>query len=214
MKFILLLCYTVAVALCLTVSQHTFGQQPNKLVLTDFPQFVKDLHASIERWHTTPEPKQELNFGLSARIMRDREPEFEVYDGSIGHTTQGEINKVVGSGEFEWEGVVSRIVPASKGGPGSSYVSIALPDVGKPPHGWEIVGSISFFALDTDLEAQKVSIGTRVVVAGSLAKTPFQPTSGVTALHGVGKKAGTNRIQIATNPKANKLVRVVDRATK
>lgn len=89
-------------------------------------------------------------------------------------------------------------------------------DIGKPPHDWQInTKAIGFYTKDADLQAKKVSVGTRIVFAGTLAKTPddFAGT-GVTAYHGVGKKAGTNFIALRPDTTNISIVRVVGQAAK
>ena len=215
MKHILRLSRAVALACCLTIAHNSFAQQPAKAPLSDFTQFLKELHACIERCPAPTGPELQSTLITKFKIVRDGEPIYEIYDGTVGRTTQAEINKLVGAGTFQWEGVVSEVKPSQQK-PGFSIVYVPLPDIGKPPHDWQIdTKAIGFYTKDADLQTQKVAVGTRIVFAGTLAKNPDDfAGSGVTAYHGVGTKAGTNFIALRPDTAKISIIRVVGQAAK
>jgi hypothetical protein len=177
----------------------------------NFEQFVKELYECARR---CPQADAQLfnNTLVSKTTLqgKDRQPRYHIFRDHVGEvkTTQGEINRMVGAGEFTWQGTVSEIKPAEKSSD-EMVIEVPIPVIPPPVAKWKIATkSVRFNCPKADLAKNGIQAGSKLTFSGSLKKDPKNfEFSGITAAQ-AAKDDIESLLIVSVNPETVKIDKV------
>jgi hypothetical protein len=174
----------------------------------DMTLFVKGISDCIKRCPTYSPELENNSLVTKFTISRDGRPIFQIFDGLVGTTTQGEINKYIGDGRFQWIAPVGR-TQSSQQHKGKVMVFVDLPSVAMP-QGWQLYSQeLGLYAEQSQIDDLKIKAGSKIRFQGSFQKKADDfVMSGATAFHGVGIMAGTNTVRLTLDTDDTKLLGV------